>query len=123
MPGRIGTDIVTNSGSILRDLQHPEDMSAGRDSLEKFTGKDLSDLSDDEIRAFAKNMASTWKEESPTTAEEAAAIILAGVRAGKWRILVGADAEALDERVRATPEQAYTLKFHEDLIRETAWNV
>jgi hypothetical protein len=30
-----------------------------------------------------------------------------GVRAGKWRILVGDDAQALDEAVRADPEGAY----------------
>jgi hypothetical protein len=29
------------------------------------------------------------------------------VRAGKWRILVGDDALALDEAVRADPENAY----------------
>jgi hypothetical protein len=29
------------------------------------------------------------------------------VRTGKWRILVGDDARALDEAVRADPENAY----------------
>jgi hypothetical protein len=29
------------------------------------------------------------------------------VRAGKWRILVGDDAHALDEMVRANPDGAY----------------
>ena len=42
-----------------------------------------------------------------STAEQAATIILDGVRAGKWRILVGDDAYALDEAVRADPENAY----------------
>ena len=34
-------------------------------------------------------------------------MILDGVRAGKWRILVGDDAHRLDEQVRADPEGAY----------------
>jgi hypothetical protein len=34
-------------------------------------------------------------------------VILDGVRAGKWRILVGDDAHALDEAVRGDPERAY----------------
>jgi hypothetical protein len=41
------------------------------------------------------------------TAAEASAEILAAVRAGRWRILVGDDARKLDEAVRANPEIAY----------------
>ena len=45
---------------------------------------------------------------APLTAADAAKIILDGVRAGKWRILVGEDAKKLDEAVRADPEAAYS---------------
>jgi hypothetical protein len=41
------------------------------------------------------------------SAAQAATVILDGVRAGKWRILVGDDAHALDTAVRADPENAY----------------
>jgi len=41
------------------------------------------------------------------TAAQAATIILDGVRAGQWRILVGEDARKLDEWVRANPDTAY----------------
>ena len=54
-----------------------------------------------------------FREAAPTTAAEAATIILDGVKAEKWRILVGKDAEFLDERVRAAPEEAYSPEFHE----------
>ncbi|MDA0272633.1 MAG: hypothetical protein O3C68_05215, partial [Proteobacteria bacterium] len=47
------------------------------------------------------------------SAGEAATIILNGVKAGKWRILVGEDAHRLDERVRTDPESAYELSFVE----------
>jgi hypothetical protein len=38
------------------------------------------------------------------------------VRASKWRILVGKDAEFLDQQVRADPEAAYTPEFTRMLI-------
>ena len=44
---------------------------------------------------------------APTSPAEATKIILSGVLAGSWRILVGEDAKALDEAVRARPEAAY----------------
>ena len=49
------------------------------------------------------------------SAADAARIILAGVRDGRWRILVGDDAHALDELVRAHPEEAYDERFEERL--------
>jgi len=48
-----------------------------------------------------------WRDGAPTTAAEAAAVILDGVRSGAWRILVGADAHKLDEFVRGNPESTY----------------
>jgi hypothetical protein len=48
--------------------------------------------------------------------EQAAEIILSGIREGKWRILVGADAEAMDRAVRETPELAYTKEFWKERI-------
>jgi hypothetical protein len=41
------------------------------------------------------------------SAAQAATIILDGVRAGTWRILIGDDAKMIDERVRARPDIAY----------------
>ena len=48
-----------------------------------------------------------FRDNAPLSAAEAAVIILDGVRSGAWRILVGEDAEKLDEAVRARPEAAY----------------
>ena len=47
------------------------------------------------------------------TAEQAATIILDGVQASRWRILVGDDAHRLDAMVRNDPEAAYTPEFAE----------
>ena len=48
-----------------------------------------------------------FRDMAPMTAAQAATVILDGVRAGKWRILVGDDAHVLDSAVRADPENAY----------------
>ena len=55
----------------------------------------------------AEAFGSMFRDNAPMSAAEAATVILDGVKAGKWRILVGDDAHALDERVRADPETVY----------------
>ena len=79
MPGYIATNIVGNSMRAfgLTDEAEIEKANAG------------------------------WQENAPTSAAEAATIILDGVRSGEWRILVGEDAKQLDAFVRANPESTY----------------
>ena len=50
-------------------------------------------------------LAEGFRDNAPTTAAQAATIILDGVRAGEWRILVGDDAHRLDEAVRADSDR------------------
>ena len=83
MPGHIGTEIVANSVRVLGGA----DAEAQAELLAPFSDG--------------------FRDTAPTTAADAARTILEGIRAGRWRILVGADAEALDEAVRADPEGAY----------------
>ena len=79
MPGYIATNIVGNSMRAfgLTDEAEIEKANAG------------------------------WQENAPTSAAEAATIILDGVRSGDWRILVGEDASSLTQFVRANPESTY----------------
>ena len=49
-------------------------------------------MSDADIQKAADDRARSFLEEAPTSAAQAAKIILDGVKAGKWRILVGDDA-------------------------------
>jgi hypothetical protein len=70
-------------------------------------GVSTDGLSDDDIQNLMKVFGEMFRDNAPLTAEQAATIILDGVRAGKWRILVGDDAHAIDEAVRADPESAY----------------
>jgi len=83
MPGHIGTDLVRNSRSVL-----------GRD-------EDAESL---EAAAGFRNVA-------PTSPDDAAQQIVDGVKQNRWRILVGHDAEVVDQAVRADPEGAYEPEF------------
>jgi NAD(P)-dependent dehydrogenase (short-subunit alcohol dehydrogenase family) len=104
MPGHIGTDIVKNSRLLLGgDML---DTPSIREAMAR-RGFDHSSMTDDEVANVSRMMEEGFKTMAPTTAAQAATIILDGVRAGKWRILVGDDAGKLDEAVRANPEAAY----------------
>src|ERR1700688_38515 len=70
-------------------------------------GIDTAPMSDEDIQNIALDRARSFRDEAPTSAAAAARIILDGVKAERWRILVGTDAERLDERVRQTPDKAY----------------
>jgi len=66
---------------------------------------------DAEIAELLVATAELFETNAPMTAEEAASVILEAVTNGEWRILVGDDAVALDEAVRADPEGAYRGAF------------
>jgi hypothetical protein len=102
MPGHIGTDIVHNSRKVLGDA----DPSTIRTNMAR-RGIPTESMSDDDVRAAADAMGDMFREMAPLSAAGASEIILDGVRDGRWRILVGADAHKLDEAVRADPEGAY----------------
>src|SRR5690348_13953899 len=110
MPGHIGTEIVANSRKILSGSETTIDVAAVRKALGA-QGNDISGYSDEQVRALVEAQAKAFRDNAPTTAAQAAKIILDGVRAEKWRILVGKDAEFLDGKVRAAPEEAYTPSF------------
>ncbi len=120
MPGHIGTEIANNSREILSG--GAIDVAAVRKALGA-QGVNLSQMSDDQVRAMVKAQGDAFRDNAPTSAAEAATIILDGVRAERWRILVGVDAEFLDKQVRAAPEQAYSPEFYKALVEGTAWRI
>lgn len=109
MPGHIGTDIVKNSRSIHASAEGPgtpEDLAAVRASMAQ-RGMPADDMDDDQIRSIMEMMGDLFRDGAPMTAAQAATVILDGVKAGTWRILVGDDAHMLDEAVRADPLAIY----------------
>lgn len=98
MPGHIGTNIALN------------------------TMREFGELSEDDIPdslsedgADQKTRGEAFRDNGLDPAE-AANIILQGVRDERWRILVGIDAEALDQAVREAPEDAYEREFMETRV-------
>ncbi|NKB97629.1 MAG: SDR family NAD(P)-dependent oxidoreductase [Pseudomonadales bacterium] len=114
MPGHIGTSIALNSsvvhgqGSALE--MRAEDVAAVRERL-LAAGAPVDNVPDDHIREMMHQRAIAFRDKAPTSAKEAANIILDGVREERWRILVGDDAYHLDALVRRAPEEAYEPDF------------
>ncbi len=86
MPGHIGTSIALNSMKL--HSANPRELDPALQALGEM-----------------------FRDNAPVTAHEAAAIILDAVRRDEWRVLIGADAEQLDEQVRADPTNAYEPEF------------
>ena len=86
-------------------------------------GLPLDNVPDEHIRQMMRQESDDFRDKALTSAEDAASIILEGVKEKRWRILVGEDAEFLDQSVRADPESAYELEFYERVAnREVALN-
>jgi NAD(P)-dependent dehydrogenase (short-subunit alcohol dehydrogenase family) len=117
MPGHIGTSIVLNSSKAHGRAPESLDSDDLDDLRKRLVGRGLplDGVSDEDLRKGIQMMGEAFRDAAPTTAAQAATIILAGVRQNRWRILVGEDAEVLDASVRADPERAYEPQFWEEL--------
>ena len=118
MPGHIGTSIAINSGQVLgrgTPLEwSDEEVNGLREEMMDSRGpiaEMVMNLSNDQIREAMHQRQIAFRDNAPTTAADAATIILKDVKAGRWRILVGDDAYRIDAKVRANPEQAYETDF------------
>jgi NAD(P)-dependent dehydrogenase (short-subunit alcohol dehydrogenase family) len=114
MPGHIGTSIVINTFKLLGrgvTAEMPaKEVARIRDQMVK-RGFPVAGADDAQIRSMMEAMAIGFRDNAPVSAAQAATIILDGVRNDAWRILVGADAQALDRMVRESPETAYEQSF------------
>ncbi|MCJ7774438.1 MAG: SDR family oxidoreductase [Desulfobacterales bacterium] len=121
MPGHIGTDIAINSTKVLGgnsvEEMTSEELAQARGRMQR-AGVPTEGLSDEELRALIKQFRDDFRDNAPMTPAQAAAVILDGVRNEQWRILVGEDAQFLDQMVRENPETAYEISFAEMLIKE-----
>jgi NAD(P)-dependent dehydrogenase (short-subunit alcohol dehydrogenase family) len=117
LPGHVGTSIILNSATAHD--REPESMTTEQLARVRVQiagmGLPVEGVSDEDLRKGLQMIGETFRDAAPTTAVRAAQIILDGVREGRWRILVGDDAVAIDERVRADPEHAYDLAFWQAL--------
>jgi len=114
MPGHIGTSIALNSGKILGHAEAEELSDEEIEEMKKVwisLGAPVHNYSNDQIRQMVKERRESFKTNAPTSAAQAAEIILNGVKEKRWRILVGDDAKNLDKKVRENPEKAYDPDF------------
>jgi NAD(P)-dependent dehydrogenase (short-subunit alcohol dehydrogenase family) len=131
MPGHIGTSIAANSrrlhGSGPLDGGETDTLTPTQVAQARFrlaaVRPDAAQMSDADILALTRERERRFLEEAPTTAAQAATIILDGVKAERWRILVGHDAERIDALVRQTPEQAYEADFFKSFATEVGWQL
>jgi len=114
-PGYIGTEIVRNSRKVQAGADRLMDDEVAR---LRMTGVQIDSMSPDERRIFSAERARKFIDDAPNTAEQAAKMILEGVRAGKWRIFAGADAQKIDEHIRRDPENAYTAEFYKKVSED-----
>ena len=127
MPGHIGTSIAINSGKISG---HAEPMAMSDDEvdqirarIEQRQGIDLSEVNNDQLREMIKAQGEAFRGNAPTTAADAAAMMIQGVRDERWRVLLGEDAHSLDRLVRETPEEAYEDSFFQKMRDEANWGL
>jgi short-subunit dehydrogenase len=125
MPGHIGTSfrinslkVQTNNDSDELDARQIAQVRARLTSM----GKDASALSDEEIKAMVAERARRFLAAAPTSAAEAASIILEGVKADRWRIPVGSDAHLMDRMVRDDPDHAYEEQFFARFAAAAGWH-
>ncbi len=125
MPGHIGTDIVANSRKVLtgsqEDALSPDQIAGARRQITVKMGAAAGELTDEQIQAMVAAQAAGFRDNAPTSAAQAAKIILDGVKNDEWRILVGEDAHILDRMVRADPVHAYDPEFFQKMAAESGW--
>ena len=127
MPGHIGTSIVENSRKLVRENNADDPTDSEVEHARELylrAGLPLDNVPDEHIKQVMQQESDDFRDKALTSAEDAASIILEGVKEKRWRILVGKDAELLDQAVRADPESAYELEFFQRLAdRMMALNV
>jgi len=121
MPGHIGTSISINASKILGgpsiEEMNAEELKVARERMKRMMIP-VDGLNDEDLRKLMQQRRDEFRDNAPMTSAQAAAIILDGVRSERWRILIGEDADFLDQMVRENPETAYELSFAELLLEE-----
>lgn len=122
MPGHIGTSIAINSGRILGNDPFANLDDEGLEQVKQrwiSLGMPIQNESLEQIKERLIEQRQAFRDNAPTSADQAAGIILDGVRENRWRILVGDDAHRLDRYVRSDPENVYNETFSMGSLEQT----
>jgi NAD(P)-dependent dehydrogenase (short-subunit alcohol dehydrogenase family) len=109
MPGSVSSSISANTASIhgRQPLQLSADQLAAERRRFHAQGVDVTAFDDDTLRLRLHEWSGDLERRALLTPDQAASQILDGLRAGKWRIVVGSEAIALDRVMRLFPTRAY----------------
>lgn len=119
LPGLVATNISENRRRIHGleiDQLSANDLDRERRRLLP-TGVDVRAMSDDELRRSLGEWDAAFGQNGGMQPAEAARIILGGVAAGEWRIVVGAQAVAIDRAARTYPTSIYRASERGILLR------
>jgi hypothetical protein len=120
--GRIAVVTGGGTGGTESDVMDATEIAQARARIAS-TGTDVSNMSDEDIQKMVAERERRFREEAPMTAAAAATVILDGVKADRWRILVGEDARLIDDLVRQSPERAYDVDVFESFATEVGWRI
>jgi NAD(P)-dependent dehydrogenase (short-subunit alcohol dehydrogenase family) len=111
MPGRIRSSISQNTARLLGKDPLTLTMEQLTDARRQLAndGVDVDTLSDDEVRRTLLRQQENFDNLGALSSAHAATIILDGLRAGKWRIVVGHDAFLVDRVARRHPSWAFDM--------------
>jgi NAD(P)-dependent dehydrogenase (short-subunit alcohol dehydrogenase family) len=123
IPGVVNTDIAANSRRVLGLPAWDELDDAGLLELLPEAARSrliamgllAEEYSAEDLRRLFPRLKAEFQGKGFTPAR-AAAIILDGVLSGAWRILVGEEAEMLDEQVRANPEAPFDYENYAEMF-------
>lgn len=113
MPGYVGTQILANTERVLDSLVASDTPRRRKRVLDwiGILGGSAPEADDEALAATVDRLNQQYAMHAPLSPTSAAELILQGVEAGRWRILIGDDAKVMDEMVRAEPETAYSSSF------------
>jgi NAD(P)-dependent dehydrogenase (short-subunit alcohol dehydrogenase family) len=114
LPGSVSSSISANTNAVHG--REPLRMSAERLARERTRlrsqGVDVAGLDDDTLRQRLHEWSGEVERRAFLTPDQAATAILDGLRAGRWRIVVGPDAIAVDRVARRFPDRIYGWSNH-----------
>jgi NAD(P)-dependent dehydrogenase (short-subunit alcohol dehydrogenase family) len=122
MPGQVNTDMDANSRRALglpeieqlSDAELMEQMPDEARAILIGAGLLAEGFSADDLRQAIPRIRDQFRGKG-FTAEQAATIIVDGVRSGAWRILVGDEAKMLDEQARADPQAPFDYERYPEM--------
>jgi hypothetical protein len=118
MLGAVSTKLSLNSQKYL-GYKLPEEMSdAEIEEVRKRLVDPMKSMPVGELRNALQAAMAGEQSNAPTSAQEAAALIVDATKGEDWRVVIGPGAKLLDGEVRNDPMHAYESDFYDNLLKK-----